>query len=121
MLEVINLAKSFYNTQAIEDINFKVKPGEIFGLLGPNGAGKTTTIRILMKILAPDRGKILYKGKAHSKIKRRVFGYLPEERGLYQRVKVIDMLMYFGMLNNLSRHRAEIESIRFLDRFGPPC
>ena len=118
MLEVIDLGKSFYNTQAIEGINFKVKPGEIFGLLGPNGAGKTTTLRILMKILSPDRGEILYKGKSHIKVKRRVFGYLPEERGLYQNVKVIDMLIYFGMLNNLSRHRAEIEAIRFLDRFG---
>jgi ABC-2 type transport system ATP-binding protein len=118
MLEVFDLTKSFYNTLAIDGINFKVKVGEIFGLLGPNGAGKTTTLRILMKILTPDSGEIRYKNKPHSKVKRHVFGYFPEERGLYQKVRVVDMLVYFGRLNNLSRHKAEVEAIRFLDRFG---
>ncbi len=118
MLEVIDLAKSFEKTQALDGISFKVKPGEIFGLLGPNGAGKTTTLRIIMQILKPDRGEILYQGQSRVKLRRNLFGYLPEERGLYQRSKVLDLLIYMGILNRLSRHRAEVEAIRYLDKMG---
>jgi ABC-2 type transport system ATP-binding protein len=118
MLEVIDLAKSFEKTQALDGISFKVKPGEIFGLLGPNGAGKTTTLRLIMQILKPDRGEILYQGESRVKLRRNLFGYLPEERGLYQRSKVLDLLIYMGILNRLSRHRAEVEAIRYLDKMG---
>ncbi len=118
MLEVVDLAKSFESTQALDGISFRVKPGEIFGLLGPNGAGKTTAMRLIMQILKPDRGEILYQGESRVKLRRNLFGYLPEERGLYQRSKVLDLLIYMGILNRLSKHRAEIESIRYLDKMG---
>jgi ABC-2 type transport system ATP-binding protein len=118
MLEVQNLSKSFKNTQALNDVSFKVNPGEVFALLGPNGAGKTTAIRLLMQILKPDEGEILYKNEPRAKLKRNLFGYLPEERGLYQRSKVLDLLVYIGVLNRLSHHRAEIEAIRYLDKLG---
>lgn len=118
MLEVQNLTKSFDNTQALDDISFKIQPGEVFALLGPNGAGKTTAMRLIMQILKPDEGEILYKQEPRSKLKRNLFGYLPEERGLYQRSKVLDLLVYVGVLNRLSHHRAEIEAIRYLDKLG---
>jgi ABC-2 type transport system ATP-binding protein len=118
MLEVQNLSKTFDNTQALNDVSFKVNPGEVFALLGPNGAGKTTAMRLLMQILKPDEGVILYKNIPRAKLKRNLFGYLPEERGLYQRSKVLDLLVYVGVLNRLSHHRAEIEAIRYLDKLG---
>jgi ABC-2 type transport system ATP-binding protein len=118
MLEVIDLAKSFEKTQALDGISFKIMPGEIFGLLGPNGAGKTTTLRLIMQILKPDRGEILYQDVSRVKLRRNLFGYLPEERGLYQRSKVLDLLIYMGILNRLSKHRAEVEAIRYLDKMG---
>jgi len=118
MLEVSNLSKFFDNNIALDDVSFKVPPGEVFALLGPNGAGKTTTMRLLMHILKPDEGEILYKNELRSKLRRNLFGYLPEERGLYQRAKVLDLLVYVGVLNRLSHHRAEIEAIRYLDKLG---
>ena len=118
MLEIIGLSKSFENTLALDDVSFKVAPGEIFALLGPNGAGKTTALRLIMRILKADQGEILFKNEPVEKLKRNLFGYLPEERGLYQRSKVLDLLVYMGQLNQLSRHRAEVESIRYLDKLG---
>lgn len=118
MLEIIELEKSFENVQALDGISFKAEKGEIFALLGPNGAGKTTALRIIMQILKPDRGEIRYQGESRLKLKRNLFGYLPEERGLYQRSKVLDFLVYIGLLNRLSRHRAEVEAIRYLDKLG---
>jgi len=118
MIEVTGLSKSFDSTTALEGISFKAKPGEVFALLGPNGAGKTTTLRLLMQIIKPDHGEILYQGEPREKLKRNLFGYLPEERGLYQRSKVLDLLVYIGILNRMSRHRAEVEAIRFLDKLG---
>jgi len=118
MLEVKNLSKAFDNAQALDEVSFKVLPGEVFALLGPNGAGKTTAMRLLMHILKPDEGEILYKSEPRARLKRNLFGYLPEERGLYQRAKVLDLLVYVGVLNRLSHHRAEIEAIRYLDKLG---
>jgi len=118
MLEVLNLSKSFDNAQALDQVSFKVVPGEVFALLGPNGAGKTTMMRLIMHILKPDEGEILYKNEVRAKLRRNLFGYLPEERGLYQRAKILELLVYIGMLNRLSHHRAEIEAIRYLDKLG---
>jgi ABC-2 type transport system ATP-binding protein len=118
MLEVQNLSKSFNNAQALDEVSFKVLPGEVFALLGPNGAGKTTAMRLIMHILKPDEGEILYRNEPRAKLRRNLFGYLPEERGLYQRAKILDLLIYVGMLNRLSPHRAEIEAIRYLDKLG---
>jgi ABC-2 type transport system ATP-binding protein len=118
MFEVNELVKNFDTTQAVDGFGLKAKPGEIQGLLGPNGAGKTTIIRMIMNILKPDLGEIYYNNEPRNKLKRSLFGYLPEERGLYQRATVMKMLIYFAMLNGLSKHRAEVEAIRLLDRLG---
>ena len=118
MLELINLSKRFETSQVIDDLSFQAKPGEIFALLGPNGAGKTTTLRMILDIIKPDYGEILYNTIPRAKLTRQLFGYLPEERGLYQRAKVLDLLVYIGMLNQLSKHRAEVEAIRCMDKLG---
>jgi len=118
MVEVTKIKKAFDVHLAVDDLSFMVKPGEIFGLLGPNGAGKTTTLRMLMNILRPDEGEILYKDIPRSKVSRKLFGYLPEERGLYQPARVLDFLIYIGLLNKLSKHRAEVEAIRYLDKLA---
>jgi len=118
MLELINITKSFNDVPVVDDISFSVSAGQIFGLVGPNGAGKTTTLRIILNIMRPDSGEVLYNQTIRSKLKRSLFGYLPEERGLYQRARVLDLLVYFGVLNRLSHHRAEVEAIRLLDKLG---
>lgn len=97
MLKVLNLHKEFSNVVAVDNLSFEINEGEIFGLLGPNGAGKTTTIRCLLNIIQPDRGEILYNGNSNLNIKDLV-GYIPEERGLYAKSRVVDVLMYFGQL-----------------------
>ncbi len=117
-LEVRNVRKSFADTLVIENLSFIVHGGETFGLLGPNGAGKTTMMRMIMNILRPDDGEILYNGQPRHKLQAVHFGYLPEERGLYSRVAVLEMLVYFGTLNNLTKSKAQVEAIRYLDRLG---
>jgi ABC-2 type transport system ATP-binding protein len=117
-LEIRNVRKSFADTLVIENLSFIVHGGETFGLLGPNGAGKTTMMRMIMNILRPDDGEILYNGQQRHKLQAVHFGYLPEERGLYSRVTVLEMLVYFGTLNNLTKSKAQVEAIRYLDRLG---
>jgi ABC-2 type transport system ATP-binding protein len=106
MLTVNNLVKRFNSTLAVDNISFTVKPGKIFGLLGPNGAGKTTTIRTILNIIKPTSGEIIFNDNPISYEYYNVIGYLPEERGLYKRSKVIDVLVYFAALKNLSRKDA---------------
>jgi len=106
MLIVNNLVKRFNSTLAVDNISFTVKPGKIFGLLGPNGAGKTTTIRTILNIIKPTSGEIFFNGNPITYEYYNVVGYLPEERGLYKRSKVIDVLVYFAALKNLSRRNA---------------
>jgi ABC-2 type transport system ATP-binding protein len=118
LLEIREVSKSFNGTPVVDKLSFMVKGGETFGLLGPNGAGKTTMMRMIMNILRPDGGEILYNDEPRQKIKGLHFGYLPEERGLYPRASVMQMLIYFGTLNNLTKHKAQVEAIRYLDRLG---
>ncbi|MBN1406705.1 MAG: ATP-binding cassette domain-containing protein [Calditrichaceae bacterium] len=118
LLEIREVTKSFNNSIVVDKLSFMVNGGETFGLLGPNGAGKTTMMRMIMNILRPDSGEILYNDEQRHKIKGLHFGYLPEERGLYPRATVMQMLIYFGTLNNLTRHKAQVEAIRYLDRLG---
>ena len=106
MLIVNNLVKRFNSTLAVDNISFTVKPGKIFGLLGPNGAGKTTTIRTILNIIKPTSGEIIFNGNPITYEYYNIIGYLPEERGLYKRSKVIDVLAYFAALKNLSRRNA---------------
>jgi ABC-2 type transport system ATP-binding protein len=106
MLEVINLRKEFNNIIAVDNISFTIEHGKIFGLLGPNGAGKTTTIRTILDIIKPTKGEIKYNGNWISLEFQNLTGYLPEERGLYKKSKVIDIIIYFAQLKNLTRQDA---------------
>jgi ABC-2 type transport system ATP-binding protein len=103
---------------AVDDVSFEVHPGEVLGLLGPNGAGKTSLIRMLMDIIAPDAGEILLDGRPLGRAERDRIGYLPEERGLYRKEKVIDTLVYFGRLKGLDRAAAKRRAQAWLERFG---
>ncbi|MGB3023467.1 MAG: ATP-binding cassette domain-containing protein [Candidatus Saccharimonadales bacterium] len=111
-----NVSISFGNTRVIDDLTFSVKHGETFGLLGSNGSGKTTIIRALLGIYRVDDGKMLIDGQPYQVSNGIRLGYLPEERGLYKKEKVIDIMMYFGQLKGLTRNQACQESLAFLDR-----
>ena len=100
---------------AVDDLSFEVRRGEIFGLLGPNGAGKTTTIRMVMDILRPDDGMVRVLGQTPGNSRERV-GYLPEERGLYRDLKVLDVLVYLAELKGISRSEARRRGMAWLDR-----
>ncbi|QQS37436.1 MAG: ATP-binding cassette domain-containing protein [Ignavibacteriales bacterium] len=102
MLTVQNLRKEYKDLVAVRDISFTVDRGKIFGLIGPNGAGKTTTIRAILNIIKPTSGSIRFDGKDVSPHFYNVVGYLPEERGLYKKSKVIDVIKYFAQLKGLS-------------------
>jgi ABC-2 type transport system ATP-binding protein len=115
-----HLRKAYATTVAVDDVSFEVRPGEVFGLLGPNGAGKTTLIRMLIDIIAPDAGEILLDGRPIGRAERERIGYLPEERGLYRKEKILDILIYFGMLKGLDRSAARTRALAWLDRVGMP-
>jgi ABC-2 type transport system ATP-binding protein len=116
MLEVRDILKTFDDRPVVNHVSFEVRPGEIFALLGPNGAGKTTLIRMITDILKPDAGEILLEGRVLDGTSRRHIAYLPEERGLYRRVPVIDVLVYYGQLKGLSRHDARSAGLALLER-----
>ena len=107
MLEVRTISKSFGRVQAVSDLSFTAKPGAVFGLLGPNGAGKTTTIRMVLDIIQPDSGTVLWQGSVVDAAIRHTFGYLPEERGLYPQMKVGDQLQYFAQIHGLPASDAQ--------------
>ena len=109
---------SFGDKKIIHGLNFSVKRGEIFGFLGSNGSGKTTTIRALLGIYQADSGELLINGKKFSPERTGLIGYLPEERGLYRKEKVIDVMQYFGQLKGLSKKEARDFSQDFLKRVG---
>jgi ABC-2 type transport system ATP-binding protein len=102
MLEVDNISKTFGAVHAVTELSFTSNPGTIFGLLGPNGAGKTTTIRMILDIIEPDSGQVRWAGKQVDAEIRHSFGYLPEERGLYPKMKVRDQLMFLAQLHGVS-------------------
>jgi ABC-2 type transport system ATP-binding protein len=114
MLIVKNLSKNFNTITAVNDLSFEVQEGKIFGLLGPNGAGKTTTIRMILNIIKPTTGEITFSGKLINENFFNMVGYLPEERGLYKKSRVVDVLIYFGRLKNLSKSHAFNEGIKWL-------
>lgn len=118
MVELRRIRKSFAGTVAVRDLSFQAMPGEIFGIIGPNGAGKSTAIRILMNILAPDGGDVLVSGKSLRPRDKARIGYLPEERGVYPRVRVSQFLRYLGELKGMSGPAAEDAARRWLERFG---
>lgn len=106
IVEVQNVTKSFSNHVALKNLSLSIPQGVVFGLLGPNGAGKTTLIRMLNQITAPDSGTILYKGHPLSRSDIETVGYLPEERGLYKKMKVSDQAIYLAQLKGLSKDEA---------------
>jgi ABC-2 type transport system ATP-binding protein len=117
VLAIDGLTKRFEAVQALDGVTFHVEPGEILGFLGANGAGKTTTMRIILGFLLPDAGTTTWKGRETRLWPRRTWGYMPEERGLYMRMPVIDQLVFFGSLYGLSRSEAREVALRWLARF----
>ena len=119
-LVVDAITKRFGAVVALDGTTFSVEPGHIFGLLGANGAGKTTAMRIVLDILRADSGSVSWNGHANTDLPRRTWGYLPEERGLYLRMKVIDVLRFFASLYGVPAREATREVEDWLDRFRIP-
>ncbi|MDX1665511.1 MAG: ATP-binding cassette domain-containing protein [Candidatus Promineifilaceae bacterium] len=115
-VEISNITKKFGATLAVDGVSFAVAPGEIFGLLGPNGAGKTTTIRIMLDILRPDSGEVSLFGRPMTEQTKNRIGYLPEERGLYADIKLLDVIYYLAALKGLSRGEAAPRAEAYLRR-----
>lgn len=113
--EIKKLQKKFGEKKAVNDISINLEEGQILGLLGRNGAGKTTTIRMMLGLIPKDSGEILWKGKQFSKDNLKI-GYLPEERGLYAKMNVLEQIIYFGMLEGMKRKEARKEALRWLDK-----
>ena len=118
MLVLSDLVKQFNNINAVAGISFKIAEGDIYGFLGPNGAGKTTTIRMIMGIIKPDAGSILLNGKDINSKDRVKIGYLPEDRGLYQKQRLLETICYFGMLRGLNKSEAYKNTKYWLKRFS---
>jgi len=116
-LEVDSVTKRYGTTVAVDAISFGASPGRILGLLGPNGAGKTSTIRMITYITGPDEGTIRYDGRPVGPWSQQRMGYLPEERGLYKKLKVREQLLYLGELKGLARRVAAERADHWLDRF----
>ena len=119
-LVVDSITKRFGDVLALDRASFTVEPGRIFGLLGANGAGKTTSMRIVLDILRADEGRVTWQGTENTALPRRTWGYLPEERGLYPRMKVGEQLRFFAALYGVPDADAEREIRDWLDRFRVP-
>lgn len=115
-ISLIHVRKEFDSLTAVDDVSLEVHPGEIFGLLGPNGAGKTTLIRIIMDIIRPDAGTVAVFGHHLTDEDKRRIGYLPEERGLYTRQRVLTVLEYFARLKGLDSLQARRRALAWLER-----
>ena len=107
MLEIIDLAKRYGPVMALDGASFTARPGRIVGFLGPNGAGKTTTMRCIFGLARPDRGEVRWDGAPVDRDARLRFGYMPEQRGLYPRMRVAEQLSYFAQQHGLSRQGRE--------------
>lgn len=115
-ITVKDFTMRFGDTTVIDNLSFSVKRGETFGLLGSNGSGKTTTIRALLGIVRPTAGELLIEGQPYDVDGRVRLGYLPEERGLYKKESVIDVMVYFGQLKGMERAEAREWSLGYLDK-----
>ncbi|MEU4541168.1 ATP-binding cassette domain-containing protein [Streptosporangium sp. NPDC023825] len=118
MIEIDDLHKQYGDKVALDGVTFSVKPGEMFGFVGANGAGKTTTMRILMGVLTADSGSVRRDGKVLTFDDRRRFGYMPEERGLYQKMRVAEQVEYFGRLSGLTPSGARKATADLLERLS---
>jgi len=117
-LDVNNVTKRFENHVALNNVSLSVRKGRVFGLLGPNGAGKTTLIRILNRITAPDSGQVIFDGRPMEPDDVMRIGYLPEERGLYRKMKVGEQAVYLARLKGLSKEEAVTRLRTWFDKFG---
>ncbi len=117
ILEIDHISKRFGDVTAVDDLSFNVPRGSVFGLLGPNGAGKSTTIRMIMRIIMPDEGSVRLDGQAVDDDRRRLIGYLPEERGLYKKMKVLEHLVFLGTIRGLPPGEAKKRSFAWLEKF----
>jgi ABC-2 type transport system ATP-binding protein len=117
-LEINGVSKRYGETVALQDLGFDVRAGELFGFVGRNGAGKTTTMRIVLGVLAPDAGQVRWDGVPLDFAARRRIGYMPEERGLYPKMRLAEQLAYLGELHGMSGSEARVSATRWLDRFG---
>jgi ABC-2 type transport system ATP-binding protein len=117
MLEALSIRKTYRTVRAVDGLSFKARPGEVFGLIGPNGAGKSTTIRMVMGIIAPDSGELRFEGRAMGDTSRSRIGYLPEERGMYRKAKVGELLRYFAALKGAPPAAASARIRGWLERF----
>ena len=117
ILKVDNVSKSYTNHLALDNVSLSVPEGSVYGLLGPNGAGKTTLIRIIKHITAPDSGAVTFDGHQLTQDDVVHIGYLPEERGLYKKMKVGEQALYFARLKGLSKRDAVVELRRWFERF----
>ena len=116
IVEIRHFKMKFGDKTVIKDLSFDVFQGEVFGFLGSNGSGKTTTLRALLGLYEPTAGELLIDGKPYAVDSQINLGYLPEERGLYKKEKVLDVMIYFGQLKGLSRDEAKEFSLNFLKR-----
>lgn len=116
ILQIENVSKSYTNHKALDDVSLAVPAGSVYGLLGPNGAGKTTLIRIINHITAPDEGRVIFDGHPLKADDVAHIGYLPEERGLYKKMKVGDQALFFAKLKGLKASEAAVELRRWFDR-----
>ena len=118
IIECKNVSKSFGDKVALDNVSVEIPKGKIFGLLGPNGAGKTTLIRIINRITIPNSGTVLFDGRPITQDDVEKIGYLPEERGLYRKMKVGEQAMYFAQLKGMGYREAQDELKKWFVRFG---
>jgi ABC-2 type transport system ATP-binding protein len=118
VLELRGLKRRYGDIVALDDVSFTVREGEMFGFIGPNGAGKTTAMRIILGVLEADAGEVLWRGHPMDDEARRRVGYMPEERGLYPKMRVRDQLEYFARLHGLSPHDAQEATTYWTERLG---
>src|SRR5438552_535404 len=117
-LVISHVRKAFRSLVAVDDLTFEVPRGSMFGLLGANGAGKTTTLRMILNILSPDQGVITWQGQRVAGLPRSVFGYLPEERGLYPKMRTGEQLVFLAGLNDLTTSEATKRAREWLAHLG---
>ena len=118
MLELKDLSRRYGEVVALDGLSFSVAEGCMFGFVGPNGAGKTTTMRIVLGVLEPDAGELRWRGEPIVASTRRAFGYMPEERGLYPKMRVCDQLAYMARLHGVERRDAAAAAARWAERLG---
>jgi ABC-2 type transport system ATP-binding protein len=118
MLEIVDLAKRYGPVVALDGASFSAQPGRIVGFLGPNGAGKTTTMRCVFGLVRPDRGSVHWRGEPVDREARLGFGYMPEQRGLYPRMRVAEQISYFAQQHGLRPRDADAATMRWLERMG---